>query len=320
MFVSKQDLKSFPFQMLHEKVTLAGRRAVENLTSNEEAAYERLIARKEKEWTDTHEYSDEGTLREMYPFSGPSAEVVLEEKQKAEAEEMENQIETLALKNKASWLLPQITAYIAKMSLSRNGSGKIDPSAFVKDNFKDDWHFGLYRYCTYATRGKIVPTQNTEAYRNYSALVPLLLMPFKKFEGIGYSEWDREGLRKLLDFNLAKAVFCGFSSDLSVDCILENRKHGLLIKSGAKAGQMRSPTSSYKLYGTLDTEVSDLPWLGQVMLTQIWVAHPTIRTELMILDWNDLDRIPDPLIVHEVIPRTEKPVKPVYQFSDLPWE
>jgi hypothetical protein len=320
MFVVKQDLKNCPFQILHEKVTLAGRKAVENLTKNEEAAYERFIARKEKEWADTHEYPDEGSLRETHPYDGPSKEVLLEERMNAENEEMEKQIESLGLKTKALWLLPQLTAHIAKMSLTRTTEGKIDCNAFIKDNFKDDWHYGLYRYCTYATRGKLVPNQNSEQYRNYSAIVPLLMMPFKKFDGIQYSEWDRSGLRKLLDSNLAKAVLSGAEVDMTPERILENREYGLQIKSGAKAGSSRAPTSTYKLYGALDTEMSSLPWLCQVMLTQIWIAHPTVRTDLMILDWNNLDRMPEPLITGEVVKAAKASKKVLVEEVRLPWD
>lgn len=321
MFVSKQDLKAFPFQMLHEKVTLAGRRAVENLTTNEEAAYERFIARKEKDWAESHEYPDEGSIREIHPYSGPSKEVLAEERIKAEAEEMERQIESLGVKTKATWLLPQITAHIAQMSLAKTIEGKIDPNAFVKDNFKDDWHYGLYRYCTYATRGKLVPNQNTEQYRNYSALVPMLMMPFKKFDGIQYSDWDTNGIRKVVDYNIAKAIMCDAVVDMSPERILENREHGLRIKSGTKEGTVRAPTSTYKLYGALDTEVSSLPWLCQVMLTQIWIAHPTIRTDLMILDWKNLDNMPEPLIAGEIIKSTKTPKKKA-EFEDIrqPWD
>jgi len=317
MFVVKQDLKAFPFQMLHEKVTLAGRKAVENITRNEELAYERYIKRKEQEWLDSHEYPDEGSLREQFPYITPSKEVILEERQKAEQEELDKQLESLGVKTKASWLLPQLSAYLATLSLTKNADGKYDPLAFVKDNFKDDWHFGVYRLCTLGTRGKVVPNQNTEQYRSYSALVPLLLMPFKKFDGVQYSSWDTKGIEKVLDHNLAKAMLCGAVVEMDKSRILENRAHGLLIKSGAKAGQTRSPTSSYKLYGAIDTEMSDLPWLCQVMLTQIWLAHPTVRTDVMVLDWNNWDNMPEPLIASEVM--DSKTTTKSAASSNMPW-
>lgn len=325
MFVSKQELKAVPFQMLHEKVTLAGRKAVENITSNEEKAYARFIARKEKEWADSNEAPDEGALREMYPFDGPSREVLLEEKVKAEMGAMEEQIDLLGLKTKASWVLPQLTAYIAKMNLPRLEDGKVDCKEFIRTNFTDDWHYGLYRVCTYATRGKFVPNQYSEQFRGYSALVPLLMMPFKKFDGIEYKMWDSPGLKSIVDPNLYRAMTCNVNLDLTPERILENRVHGLTYKSGSKVGSMRNPATTYKLYGSLDGELSELPWLAQVMYTQIWMAHPCSRTNLMVLDWKDWDNMPEALITHEVYaePTKAKVLKtPTIISSEdaLPWE
>lgn len=321
MFISKQDLKSVPFQVLYEKVTLAGRNAIANLSKNEEAAYERMLARKEREYLDTHEAPDEGELRERYPYTGPSAEDKAEERAKAVAEETKEQITKLGLKAKGSWLLPQITAHIAKMSLPRNAEGKIDPLKFLSDNFTDDWHKGLYHYCMAYQRGLIVGQQYTLPFRNYSALVPLLMMPAKKFNGVQYSEWDKEKLKLVVDSQLYKAMTCDIPrGTLSTEEILENRRHGLEIKSGKNVGTSRNPATSFKLYGTATETFSQLPWLVQVMAAQIWVAHPTNRTDVMVLDWENWDNMPASLIVTEILPSTPKKTTLVgANTHEVPW-
>jgi hypothetical protein len=317
---SKQDLKALPLHIIHEKVSLAGRNAVSMATKMDDLAHERFLERKMKEYNDQHEAPFEGDISEMWPATGTSAEYVAEQKAEAEALAMEEVLTYLGLKNKAGWLLPQMSAYISKMTLPRNEVGKILPKEFLQINFgKDDWHRGLYRLSTLAKRGSLVTGQYKEEGRNYSALVPLLMMPFKKFDGIGYEEWDKPNLNHVLDPNLFDAITCNAKITLTADELLENRKHGLLIKSGVKEGQARSPTSTFKLYGHLSEEIRALPWLAQVMVSQIWMAHPSNRTELMILDWNNWDSMPKALIDTDLV---LIPKKKVYQSTtmDLGWE
>ena len=315
MFQAKQELKSVPFQILHEKVTLAGRRAVESLMKNEEEAYSRMIARKEKEWVDRHEYPDEGAIREEYPFIGPSEDILREEKVKAEQAAFKETVAYLKLKEKAMWLLPQVTAYIANMALPRRPDGKVDALEFLKANFRlDDWHRGLYRYCTAYQRGLIVPSQYSETYRNYSALVPLLMMPFKKFDGIGYEQWDHDNhmysdqVAHALDPQLALAMTVSpLSEEIDYEEILETRSEGLKVKTGPKAGTSRNPVSTCKLYGIEGQyTLGNYPWLVQVMEAQIWMAHPSVRTNLMVLDSDYWDNIPKALIDTEVIDKATK--------------
>jgi len=48
------------------------------------------------------------------------------------------------------------------------------------------------------------------------------------------------------------------------------------------------------------TELGTVPKLVTTMLTQIWVAHPSLRTEYMILDPNNWDKMPEPLVGSEI--------------------
>jgi len=335
-YVAKQELQHVGFHVLNEKVTLAGRKAQDNLVKLEKEAHKRLLERKAAEWSDTHEAPFEGNMEDYYPYSGPSEDLVRKERTLAEHLAIKEAVKLLGLKEKASWLLPQITAYIAKMKLPRNDSGKINGIDFLNQNFsKDDWHKGLYRFCTIHQRGLIVPSQSTIQYRNYSALVPLLMMPFKKMDGIKYSEWDKTSINNIVDLSLYAAIYSD-GSDLSrvysYSDILAVRNKGLVYQSGDKEGTSRNPVSAFKLYGLktdsendCERELAEQPWLSQVMNTQIWVAHPTIRTNLMILNPDDWDAMPsaliakDPLIQEEVLYKGTDDGTSTKYLPDLEW-
>ena len=273
-------------------------------------------------------------MEDLYPYVGPSEDVVKKEKIEAEREAIKDVVKSLGLKEKASWLLPQITAYIAKMPQCRV-NGKIDGAQFLADNFsKDDWHKGLYRYCTIFQRGLIVPNQYSEQYRNYSSLVPLLMMPFKKFDGTGYSEWSN--ISNVLDPQLYLAMCVEPVSPHALmdihgcGAVLDVRNRALQFQSGDKKGTSRNPISTFKLYGLkadsdneVEAAIASLPWLSQVMITQIWMAHPTIRTNLMVLDGESWDDMPAPLITVDplLIPTSigEENVSSKYAQKDLEW-
>lgn len=318
MFLAKQDIKSVPLQLVHEKVTLAGRNVISNLVDKEKIVHDRMISRKEKEFVERNGTTDDGAIRESYPFVPPNASEVNKEKTEAEQAAFIDIIDKLDLKGKAGWFLPQLVAYIAKMKLPRNAEGKIDGNEFLKVNFShDEWHKGLYRVCTLHQRGLLVPNQNKDLYKNYSALVPLMMMPFKKYDGVPYSDWIN--IRNIVDPKLYEAMTYKEECTLTSEEILEARAIGTKVGSGAKAGTYRAPISTYKLYGRVPDEVKQLPWLCQVMVTQIWMAHPSLRTELMVLDWLNWDKMPEPLIDIDVLPTKAVESSPEYT-SDLPWE
>lgn len=331
MFLKKQDVKNVPFQLIHEKVSLAVSEAVNNVTSIELEAYKRFITKKEEQWIDSHESPYEGNFEDIYPFSGVSEELLQETKAEAEKVALEEILAKLDLKNKSAWLLPQVMAYVANMKLPKV-NGKIDGLEFLKINFVDDWHKGLYRYLTVGQRGLIVPSQATEQFRNYGALTPLMLMPFKKLDGVLYSSWINYS--KCLDRSLREALFSDIPRmQLTSDHLIHIRNSGLTFKTGAKAGECRNAASTFKLYGLRtsaedegEAYIASLPWLRQVMETQIWLAHPSVRTDVMILDCFDLDSMPEPLINTEVsVPKKfnsvkSETIKKTISYSDLPWD
>lgn len=99
-----------------------------------------------------------------------------------------------------------------------------------------------------------------------------------------------------------------------------------MTRSGKSAGQLKSAETTWSLNGISDTELGHLPKLTQSILAQIWLAHPSHRTGLMILNPNNWDDLPEPLIVNNVF-KTPEPqeIAPLKQTTNetaktlLPW-
>jgi hypothetical protein len=112
-------------------------------------------------------------------------------------------------------------------------------------------------------------------------------------------------------------------SSVPIEEILEARDKGLTFQTGKNPGSKRNPVTTYKLYG-LPPPFNKMPALAQNMLFQVWVAHPTNRTELMVLDWKDWDSMPSPLIdinVGLTTPVIKKATVTKKEVADtLPWD
>jgi hypothetical protein len=217
------------------------------------------------------------------------------------------------------WLLPQIVANFGKWTLVYDGSKPNIQQTLAKNVGQDPKQQVLWRI-TRIPRSVLVRSQTN--YPQYATLTPLILAGFKQYQGIGYEtfrgcanlEWLVEP--KLLE---AMAVAC---PGLGSDKLLEIRNHGLMNKTGLKAGTLKPAETTWSLTGVKDTEIGHLPKLTQTMLTQIWLAHPAKRTQLMVLDPQNWDNMPEPLIKVELFESTNKAVE---QFKSqkhdklLPW-
>lgn len=225
----------------------------------------------------------------------------------------DSQLEDLAkthfLTSYNSWMLPQIAAYYGTWSLVYKNK-LIDPTATAKKNIVSDWDVGLWRVVCRLKRGSLVKSQINPEFASYSALVPIILMGIKKYQGVDYSQWDLTETCPLVDKNLLEAMLwqpdeSHLESDLlpneicyglGSERLLELREIGLTVKSGPRSGTVQNPTSAWCLRGMQNTELAKAPKLVGTMLTQIWVAHPSLRTEYMILDPNNWDWMPPPLV------------------------
>lgn len=200
---------------------------------------------------------------------------------------------------------------------------------FVKAHFKTPYMMGLYRFLMLDSRSSYIDKQYKGDARSYCALVPLILSAFKRYHNIPYSAWKKDELKYVVNPELCKAMLYddmpeaviredGFlgAPGFTKDTLLELRDLGLLWKSGPNVGTMRNSLYTHTLYGLAGTVFEDVPDLAQVMLTQIWCAHPDNRTKYMVLTPNAWDNIPASLIAPVMF------IPPVYTNTsiDSPWD
>ena len=220
-----------------------------------------------------------------------------------------------------SWLLPQILAHYGKYKVAL-AEGQVDVQQTLKSNIGDDpWKIGLWKVATQMTRGALVHSQNKPESACYSRLVPLILAGIKQAQDIPYSAWPKAQLSMVVDELLYAAMVCEYEQFTKTELLMA-REVGLTIKSGAKVNTLKPIHSTWKLTGLQQLRVGELPILAQTMLCQIWVAHPSIRTKYMVLDPQNWDHMPEPLITSEVVPiiETKKPKAIIEETNRLPWE
>lgn len=185
-------------------------------------------------------------------------------------------------------------------------------------DFNNSWHRGLYLFLQYDHRSEWLQLQTKQPSVGFSALVPLQLLAFKQKFSIPYSSWPVTLIPKFVNPKLAKAMLCE-PNNISKDLILEMRSRGLVYRTGTKVGESRDPQATHKLYNLPLNEFSELPELAQVMLAQIWCAHPQTRHQNMILDPKNWDLVPEPLVNAEVLVGSEAKESKVLK-EKLPWE
>lgn len=211
--------------------------------------------------------------------------------------------------NYSSWMLPQLVSVFGSWRLYKDGK------TTLLENCHNDFLKGCWRL-TRVPRSVLVKNQTKEP--EYASFTPLILLGFKRMQGSSYEQFrGLEGLEWLLEPNLYDALVKPEGiPQLSKNRLLEIREQGLSYRTGPKAGQTRRPESTWQLYGIQGTELGDLPKYTQTMLTQCWLAHPQHRKPTMIVDPNNWDNQPSPLVT-EVFSKETKATKQVV--SDLPW-
>ena len=238
-----------------------------------------------------------------------------------ENSEVENWCESEKIAHFHTWMLPQMLAHFGSWTLARSSSGSIDVLETLKSNIRSDWDRGLWKL-TRVKRALLMPKQIAQP--EYGTFTPLILAGLKKMQGVRYESWrglDKLGL--ILEPALYEAVvfsdygFCSLGSDR----LLEIRQQGLVTQSGKTEGKVKAAESTWALAGIKETELGGLPKLTQTMMCQCWLAHPKHRSQYMILDPQNWDRMPDPLISSEIFIRQQEPVtiKKVRTDLELPF-
>ena len=233
---------------------------------------------------------------------------------------METRAKETFLVEHGSWVLPQLLALFGKLKVTRNKEDKVLCKPIL-DQFDTSYMRGIWIVVNKLNRSALVKSQGKTP--TYGALTPLILAGLKKYQGIGYSEYDKEGLHWLMSDRLYEAITTDYDNSLTPERLLELRIQGLTYTSGPKAGSTIKATSRWTPTGLAGTELGSLPKLTCTMLTQLWVADPSLRDQYMILDPVDWDNMPEPLISLDVMAEEsttfkEKPVKPK-KAQELPW-
>lgn len=308
-----RDIKDFPFHKIREAYVLGLREYKDHLMRQ----YSEFILGKEREWNATHEAPYEGNFSEMYP----EPKLSIQQQNTAGFSGMRATLTSLGLPVASSWLLPQLLNYLNEtVTLVKNTSGLIDGRETVarwvaRDQ---DRHLGMLYIMTYPTRSAIIKSQTALDGRDFCTLVPLFLSAFKKYRNVGYSEWDPTTLGLIVAQPLLDAMTCGPVAPITTTELVQLRVDGIM--AAAKHKLLASVVASSPL--------AKLPDNAVAMLCQIWVADPAIRTKYMVLDPDNWDNIPLPLISLDMFNSkdedlwgtqyTHKEVPPVAE--DIPWQ
>lgn len=203
-----------------------------------------------------------------------------------------------------TWFYPQALAHVAKWRVSRNASGKYSAKQLVLDSVKDDqFNKGLY----WILMSKHRALQKQYQQGEYCSLVPLVLSAFLKLANIKYSEWDTGELHFVVDPKLLEAMHTRVP-EYTTEELLDFRHRGLVTSDTARRspGASKNPVTTYNIT-SLESEMPDgrvgpakLPVLVRMMLCQTWCAHPLNRNHYMILDPENWDSMPEPLVSSEI--------------------
>ena len=242
-------------------------------------------------------------------------------------ENFETWCESNELSHLHSWLLPQLVAWFGTWTLAYTSDNRIDCLATIKQNCLDPQQRSFYTL-TRIKRSLLVPSQTKSP--DYATLTPLILMGQKRMKGVDYKAWKTaQDLSWILEPRLFEATSLPDQTlasccSLGSDRLIEIRDQGLLARTGAKAGQLKPAKSTWSLTGIQDTELGSLPKIAQTILTQCWLAHPESRTPYMILDLQDWDRMPQPLVTNDIfkpIVQEQPTKKQVKETANLmPWD
>ncbi len=202
--------------------------------------------------------------------------------------------------------MPQLITMLAGFTLHKNENGLISGLKFRNQNFTTPELKGIYRFLMLDSRSSYLKTQYKGTNKNYCSLVPLIMYAHKLVHRVPYSAWDPEEIQYVVNPQLVDAMLFTPAIPFTPKELLAERTMGLLIRSGDKAGTSASPVWKHRLTGPqLKTGLfKDVPYLAQVMYSQIWCAHPDNRTSYMILDPQDWNKVPVPLVDTTVISTT----------------
>ena len=323
-----RDFQQIFLQLRSEKLVLAQRVAERKYHVQRQQLYDQMVSYGEG-GSDGIEESIVETLGEFSIDQVQLTETVIQQcKQEAKAAATEAWAIRNMISQKLSWLPHQLLAYFGTWTAHKDESSKYSALLTWDANTRQRGDYyalgsGLLATSTRTNFFKDAPKGNQQYKSVINPMVPIILAGFKKYQGINYSEWNPVGLETLLDLELAKLVGVTVPEITHSD-LLALRNTAITDKTGPRAGIPNNPSTCTKLNHLSETALGHLPKLAKYMVLQTWACHPSNRNEYMILDPNNWDNIPDPLVSKDIFfNQTVKPAvaKPT-QFAnstDLPW-
>jgi hypothetical protein len=279
--------------------------------------------------SDGVEESVRESLGEFDPDNTQLPESVLREcKATAKSSVVEAWCAKNSISQKLTWLPHQLLAYFGTWTAVCDDTGKYSAPLTWDANTRargDYYALGsaLLATSTRTNFFKAAPKGNQQYKSVINPLVPIILAGFKKYQGINYSEWNPVGLEMLLDPELGKLVGVTVP-DIAHSELIALRNTAVTDKEGARANIPNNPATCTKLNHLGDTAIGHLPKLAKYMVLQTWAAHPSNRNEYMILDPNNWDRIPEPLVSKDIFlhkpPQAATKATPSFGYSELPWD
>lgn len=295
-----KDITKIPFADAH----YAYREAVEELLADKQAdldhEYEQEIAQMEQDYCDSHEAPYEGNFRDSHTCKVASAPIEAIDRA-ATARIKLKFIDPLGIAFHTDWIMESIISLLGRMPTEKNSNGLISGKRFKQQNFPTDWLKGVYRFVTINYKSAYLKDQYKAPNKSYAALVPIILYAQRLARGTPYSAWDPEELHEVMHYGLADAMTHNIGA-IPKDTLIELRTEGLTVKSGQKKGTLVNGATAHRLTGITNERFKKIPELAQVMLTQIWCAHPDNRTKYMVLDPSNWDTMPPALIARDVMP------------------
>jgi hypothetical protein len=256
------------------------------------------------------------------------ASVIQECKHTAKASVVEAWCVKNSISQKLTWLPHQLLAYFGTWTAVKDDTGKYSAQLTWDANTRargDYYALGSALLATSARTNffKDAPKGNQQYKSVINPLVPIILAGFKKYQGINYSDWSLVGLEMLLDPELAKLVGVTVP-EIAHSELIALRNTAITDQSGSRANIPNNPATCTKLNHLAGTAIGHLPKLAKYMVLQTWAAHPSNRSEYMILDPNNWDAIPEPLVSKDIFlhksPQAAPKATPSFGYSELPWD
>lgn len=336
----KNDFQLLPFQALAQdyQETYSSMAGDELLVAK--AAARRAHDRKlERALASLEGYSGEagsdGLLEEAYELVGDFVEpatltqdVAHRLREEALIAVVPKWIEREMISHKLSWLPQQMMAYFGGWEAVRV-DGVYSPALTAQRNCaerRDLFALGALLLAK-AKRGDIFKgaPKGSQQYKSpINPLVPIVLAGFKRYQNIPYEAWNKAEIKALVDDEIATLVDCKVPP-LSNSDILALRNKALTPNNGPRAGKCNNPATTAALYHLQETSLGHLPKLAKHMALQTWAAHPQNRDKYAILDPENWDRVPEPLVegTDLFLPPESQPRQRIVtgkiSGNDMPW-